>query len=297
MSNRAYIVLARNDLADNFLQILDLKPNSSLRNQSYEPAGQTHYPTFFVQNSTVALTSGDGGILTTNDTYYGLAAYLVDNVENVGDGNLALTEDQANGIASAILTRVAAGLPLALSDINTVINAEADVSLSDLNGVVTNSESTGSVEAILQILAGSVYKLPAGSQVGNASGAFPGSGSTHTPLGAFTTRPAVSVSPSWTHNGETIPVRGRNSVSRVNPVTVDPEDYHDVKIVAQGGALNLSVLAGNLKALVSPTYTWHNPKFTYGASGTAKTIADVSIGSNYQAAGVVVYDANGNVIS
>lgn len=296
MSNRAYIVLARNDLADNFLQVLDLKPNSSLRNQIYEPVGQTHYPTFFVQNSTVATTAGGGGIRTTNDVYYGLAAYLIDNVENVGGGNLALTAAQANGIALAILTRVASGLSLTLTAVNTLINAEAGVTLSDLDGTVANSESTGSVEAVLQILAGSVYKLSSGSQVGDAANAFPGTGATHTPLGAFTTRPSASISPTWTHNGEVIPVRGRASTARINPLVVDPNEFHDTKQIVQGGSLNLSLLAGNLKALVSSTWTWQNPLYTYGTSGTAKTIANVSIGSNYQAAGVVVYDASGNVI-
>ena len=262
---RAYICFARNDLADNLLQVIDLKPYSS-NFTVYEsaPPGQSGYITWLPQNDTVALTAGGGGIQTTNALYRGLAAYLLDNVENVGGPALTLTAAQANAMATGILARVTAGLPLALANINTVINAVAGVALSDLNGAIINSHSTGSVAGILRLLAGEVYRLPAAAQVANAAGAFPVVGPLHTPLGA------------WVVQGEA--------------------DFRNFRKVVNTGGLHLSALLGQISHLITTDYTWINPVFTYGAAGTALNINGGHLPVGGAGRAVSVYDATGAVI-
>ena len=265
MAQRVYIVLARNDIEDNLLQVLDLKPNSSQRNPCIDGAGQTGYLTWYRQNSTVATTAGGGGIRTTNAAYQGVAAYIIDNVENVQGGNLATTAAQANTIAAAILARVAAGSSLTLAAINTIINAAfGGLASSDLNGVVAGSWSTGTVEHILRILGGEVYNLPASSQVGNAGNAFPGHGVGHTRLGGFVA-----------------------STSAL---------YRNVREFAWTGELNLSCLSGVLSKLKAATYSWINPSYTYGATGTALTISGGQVPATGVAPAVVVYEADGDVL-
>lgn len=166
---RNYIVLIRTDIPQGVLQVLDLQPNTSTKNLVYEPEGQTCYRSYIAQNDTVAVT---GVPLVTDAEYKGLAAYFIDHVENVGGGNLALTAAQANGVAAGIVAVRNAGGPLTLSVINTVINAVAGITVSDLNGLVAGSNSSGSVEDVLRILAGEEYVLPAGSTVSGALSAF-----------------------------------------------------------------------------------------------------------------------------
>lgn len=165
MSN--YIFLTRSDIPEGVLQITDLLPNTSLKNNAYDPTGQTGYVSFRVQNDTV-VTSGAGPIVTVG-TLNGLAAYLIDNIENTGTvGTPALTATQANNIAAAIIADMDAGAALTAAAIDVLINAEAGVTGAGLQ--VGNS--TGGVGDILLILAGDVYTLPSGSQVEDGANAF-----------------------------------------------------------------------------------------------------------------------------
>ena len=81
---RAFICLARNDLDENALQVLDLVPNTSQRNPIYDGEGQTGYLTWFRQND-LPTVSGLGPILAAS-TVYGLQAYLLSNVDNQAGG-------------------------------------------------------------------------------------------------------------------------------------------------------------------------------------------------------------------
>lgn len=173
-----FIAQRRTDIPDGVLQVLDLRPNTSQRNLIYEPPGQTKYVNRAVTD-TVATTGA--GPITTSAEYKGLAAYLIDRVENSGaGGDPALTADEANDIAAALQLRVDNGQSLELSDINAAINTPAGVSGSDLDGQLGNS--TGTVEDVLRILAGGEYVVPAGTQVETAGNAFDA-----TIAGAFTT--------------------------------------------------------------------------------------------------------------
>lgn len=157
---RAYICLARNDLDQNLLQVLDLKPNSSQRNPSLDPAGQTGYLTYLPQHDTIAVASVD---------YYGLAAYLWDSIEDHdnGGGNKHLTVARCNTLAASILTYLGAGTTMTVTTLNGLIQAATGGVTSTLN----TNRSIGTVEDILRILSGEVFYLPAGA-IGGDAGAF-----------------------------------------------------------------------------------------------------------------------------
>jgi len=81
-----YICLARNDIPDGTLQVLDLVPNTSLRNQSIDPPGQTRYlkrtrrVNVGLDANTGVVTRG-GGVQGSANFLTGLEAYLLDRVE------------------------------------------------------------------------------------------------------------------------------------------------------------------------------------------------------------------------
>jgi len=164
-----FICMIRTDIPAGVLQVLDLKPNTSQRSLVYDPPGQTTYVSNRAQNDTVT-TTGAGPILT-GPALSGLAAYLIDRVENSGaGGDPALTAVEAGEIAVALIARMDAGSTMLLADINVEINVPAGVSGSDLDGSLGNS--TGTVEEVLRILAGEVYTVPAGSTVEDGGNLF-----------------------------------------------------------------------------------------------------------------------------
>lgn len=170
--SRAYICLLRNDLDENLLQVLDLKPNSSLRVPSLEPAGQTEYLTHYYQSDDVALTTNTEDY--TVAAYKGLAAYYLDNVDV---GGVVLTESQANFLAVYTTSVVFFGKSFAIPAFDSVFFADLFTNLLttpvDLDGTqVMGSNSTGKVEDVFRILSGEVFYLPAGSQVSGAAHAF-----------------------------------------------------------------------------------------------------------------------------
>lgn len=315
---RAYICLARNDLPDNMLALQDLKPHSSQRNSVYDGAGQTGVVTHFRQNDTV-VTTAPGGVVTTSALYRGLAAYLWDNVEDVGAGpdEVVLTDAAANEIADTILNRLDLGLSLTAADITTLINAHADVSASDLTGVVADSNSRGLVEEILRILAGEVYELPAGS-VSGAAGIFPNAAR----QGAFVTTPNVGLSDTFTvdgalnkpggmRSGGALPVVrpagtevGANGATGPAAVLRDTATlaagqslaFRNVRRIEDVGALHASALNGALSRIALNTFVWLNPGQTYGAGGTALTAEGNAIAATGAHRACSVYQADGTLI-
>ena len=269
---RAYLCHARNDLEGHLLQVLDLKPNSSQpgnvltltsATNSGVQSGQTGYLTFGAQDNAVVLYATGAGAFATSGVLNGLAVYLIDNVNNT-TGDAALTAARANSIATRILARVAAGTALTLADINTAIRAEGGVGgTSTLDGAGATF-STGTVVEVLRIISGEAYQVPASSTVIGAGGIFPGAGA-HVRTGAFLARGVAG--------------------------------YRAVRRFYNTGALARSVLGGCLSKLVSATYAWINPSFTYGATGTALTYSGAQIGTTGAAKAVTVYAADGSVVA
>jgi hypothetical protein len=167
-----YICLIRNDIPQGILQILDLQPNESQRNLIYDPRGQTKYVRR-VQNE-LAVTSGVGPIYMANATK-GLAAYLIDTIENAA-GGIALTAAFANTIAAALIARLDAYQPMDLASVNAVIQATVAAS-----GIGIGA-STATLNGVLKVLAGAEYLIPAGATLRGAAGVF-----VVTAAGIFTT--------------------------------------------------------------------------------------------------------------
>lgn len=284
--NRAYIVLARNDLDSAKLQITDLSPNTSQRNPSLDGEGQTGYLTHFRQNDTTTISS----TVTTSDCY-GLIAYLLDNVQDDDNAGIALTVARATTAATAILTRVQNGLSLTEADIDAAIQAGTGGGTSTLTAA-----GLGSVEDILKILSGESYILPTASDLEDA-GAF-----ITTRRGYFTTAPNV-LKPELVRSPYGF-VRARNPFSGKTILTSTPEqegtedvNHREIRPLVDGGSLALSVLSGQLSKLVSTSFTHLNNTFSYGSGGTAlKCDGTTVVPSTGVARAVTVYDRNGNVI-
>jgi hypothetical protein len=258
---RAYIVLARRDIDENNLQVTDLWPNTSQRNGVYDPIGQSGYLAYHAQNDTVALTN-DGGVMDATADYVGLAAYLVCRVDDITGGHHAPAAADANAAATAILARVRQGLALTTAGINTAIQTVAGLATSGITGT---GNSTATVEEILRILGGEVFRVAATTPVSAGANAFLGT------AGAFAA-PAL-----------------------VNGVVTYPSYWRHVRAFVDTGALRISRLAGQLSHLASATYVWENPAETYGVSGSALWI-DATHLTTTTGRAVVVYDASGNVV-
>lgn len=174
-----YICMIRTDIDDGVLQVLDLYPNTSLRNAIYDAVGQTKYVDRCVSDTVATTTSGGNDV--TVAAYTGLAAYLLDHVEAGGlaAGTGALTDANANTIATNIIAAMDAGSASTLAALNALLSATvANTELTNAGG----SASTGSLADVLKILAGGEYILPAGSITETPTGTF-----NPTQSGAFTT--------------------------------------------------------------------------------------------------------------
>lgn len=73
-----YLILKRDDVPNGTLQVLDLFPNTSIRNSTVDPVGQTKFLRA-PQNEAPVLTAG-----ATAAAYAGLSAWFLDNVSDAG---------------------------------------------------------------------------------------------------------------------------------------------------------------------------------------------------------------------
>jgi hypothetical protein len=105
--------------------------------------------------------------VTTSQEVQGLAAYLMDKVENAGAGGIAtggsaLQPSEALAIANALIAEKNAASALTEAAINSVISNTVSTVTDSGVGV---GNSTATVVEILRILSGEVYTLPSGSQI------------------------------------------------------------------------------------------------------------------------------------
>lgn len=308
---RAYIVLTRNDLDENLLQVLDLKPNATPSKGSVIYGGnpQGGYQSFYLLdgiNAAVVLQAGaaGGASFDIDGDVYGLSAYLIDRVEDTGGGQ-ALTAAEAVTISGLIEAAASAGTALTLALINIAINTPAGVAGSDLDGTLGNS--TGTVEQVLRILAGERYKMTDNAQVQVVGGTFDA-----VIRGFYVTHPNVELAPSV--NGVYGDVRGRASTApmpmirpgepRTAAVQTGAEDvnFNNVRLTVNTGDLHLSATNGVLADLKSATFTWLNPGNAYVAAAVtaarprATTLAAANVAATGIFRAITIYDASGNVI-
>jgi hypothetical protein len=287
MANRAYIVLRRSDLPDNFLEVLDLQPNTSQRRFPYETYGQTLYLSqFLLDGVNLAVQLLGAGPITFDGDNYGLSTYLVDNIENSGTVNdPPLTAAEATQIAGLIEADAAAGTILDAATIDAHINTPAGVTGAGL--AVGNS--SGSVEDILRILSGERYKVDAGATVGDATPTFvPGR------RGYFTTG-----------IGRLADVPGPGGRKSTDPVFIVPpatqgptEDLNHIYVrrLYNTGDLHRSALLGVLAQLKGPTFTFLNPSESYGTGGSAIDLSGTAIPADGVFAAVQIYADDGTII-
>lgn len=263
---KAYIALTRNDLEGNYLDVKDLQPNTANRNLVYSPVGQTHYLQHTIQNDLVLVTGTNPG--TTDADYYGLAAYLIDNVD-AGSGT-ALTYLKANNASHQILRLVCAGSPVTVAAIDAILEA------IDTGATLTGGSSTGSIADVLDILAGKVWKLPAGVTV-NDNGSFVGSN-------GYFVQIATNAGPG-----------GRSSfrlpVIPNEPITLGAEQdltWRNVPTYVDTSDLALSCHSGCLSVLAADTYTFEDPTLSYDISSRG---AYFTSAADTSASGTLVFAA------
>ena len=220
-----YICLARSDIPDGIIQVLDLSPNTSLRNEIYDPQGQTRYVNR-VQVNTVPFTP-TGYVRDATD---GLKAYLVDRVEPGPDsiGLIEWTEAHQAAVAGGLVTRLDAGATMTLADVNAVI--QATFPTSDFDGTASNS--TGVLTELLAILSGRGYRLPAGGSVPKG----PGGVWNKKVLGAFTY--PVVVNGTTMMEGEIRPVNLGGDIQQ--------REVKGIRYTAKTGAFMISIASGAL---------------------------------------------------
>lgn len=164
-----HIAMVRADIPEGVLQITDLRPNNSRKNNILEPSeGQSRYVKQ-PSNGSLSTTNPAAAQFVTVGQSIGLAAYLIDNVEDQAAG-AALTVAQAVEAADNIITNtLQAGVAATAGAVNGEIQSAAGV-----NGGTTliAGDSTGSIAEVLEILAGRSYVLPGGSEVQAAGGGF-----------------------------------------------------------------------------------------------------------------------------
>jgi hypothetical protein len=163
-----YICMVRNDIPAATLQVLDLDPNTSQRSLIYDPPGQTKYVNR-LSNGSIVVTA-----LVTAAAYEGLAAWLIDSIDDAGDGG-ALTDAEANTCATDLTTALDAGAVLDVAAVNVIIaNVVAGSGIGQ-------GASVGTLPELLKVLAGGEYALPAGSPADSGAGNYAG-----VQAGAFT---------------------------------------------------------------------------------------------------------------
>ena len=148
----AYICRIRTDLSSGAFQILDLKPNASQRNLIYEPNPQTGYLPARLENDGVAASVAAN---VTTVALKGLAAYLVDTLED-GGGN-GISGAEADACATAIIAVLDAGGALTSTVVDGILTANA--------GALLATSGVSSLADILKICGGGNYTVPAGTTV------------------------------------------------------------------------------------------------------------------------------------
>lgn len=159
-----FICKRRADIQNGVLQVTDLWPNASQRNQSMDPKPQGPRYVSAPTTATIALSSTGGTQRYFGTAQSGLAAYIVANIAT-GAG-AAFTPAQANVAAAALIAAMAAGSALNLAAIDAILAAAA------AGSALTAGGSTGAVTDVLRILSGATYTVPAGTVVQNGAGVF-----------------------------------------------------------------------------------------------------------------------------
>ena len=155
-----HIILKRSDIPAGTLQVLDLDPNESQRNLIYDPPGQSKYVDPVVR--ALPVVGAVGPDLAVTQTVSGLEAWLM---ANVPDGAASMSPADAVTNADAIQALYAFG------DLGTAAGA---LTLAAVNGALVTATplSAGQLPALLDVLSGQTFTIPAGTLVESPAGTF-----------------------------------------------------------------------------------------------------------------------------
>jgi tetrahydromethanopterin S-methyltransferase subunit E len=153
-----YICLARNDIPDGTVQILDLKPNTSQRSLIYEPPGQTRYVNRAVNEAPVPVPTS--GAVSTD--FNGLQAYIADRFDPANLGGAVWSEADLALAAATLLGEVDLGNELTDPTTTDTVTTVLTVALGAAVGFAVGG-TTAVLTELLSVLAGRGYVLPAGS--------------------------------------------------------------------------------------------------------------------------------------
>ena len=237
MANEVFIVQCRNDLPDGLVQYTDVSPNTSQRNASIDPPGQTGYidagqvrdvdNTFHwrLEPGDQTVLTNVTGAVTSGGAIDGLIAWLQWNIECEGGNGSSgvLSTRQATAIAWGIINRVVAGQSLLIGDLTTLINARgapqgaltvsgalAEVAPSLPAGDIAGSGNIGTntgktndqlVEEVMRLVAGDTFRLLGTTPLStNNAGAMNWNGVDHssTVSAAFLTAPNTNTTAAQT---------------------------------------------------------------------------------------------------
>lgn len=281
MANRIYIIPRRNDLPGVGLNLIDLKPNAGQKNSIYDgehqnvyvaegldPAGATVVDgiTYISGSKATTLdgthndidddtTGGGDDCSATQATCFGLAAYLFDRVQALGaagPGGIPLSVAEANASAVAIRALVNTGAAIDLTAINAALTVACGGD-TDLDGADATSDSFGSVDDILRILSGEVYRLPLLTVLGDAAAG----------MGVFwplATRQALVAA----QTAAQVASQGQFYASG-DFLAADDHGYQARPILVQTGAVNASLLTGVLSHYTASMNILNTNNFAYSA--------------------------------
>lgn len=296
MANRIFIIPRRTDFPGMSVAIWDLWPNNPQKNNGLDGEGQTFYMGSCLDLPGVTLRNGDaymGGSTNTSlaavdapvtvstvgaannanvteTACFGLAAYIRERCKD-GVGNTPVTEANSILMAAAIRTIAEAGGSLINSAIDTALNGIRAGTRIDAN------DSFGTVEDVLKILSGEVYRCPRYTILASDANAWITNANRDVLVAAQVTG-----------------LTGRTYVSHGGFLTSLESGFRGRPILARTGSANISMAEGQLHTW-SHNMTFLNPSFAYAAADVtidrprASDIAGTAIAATGVHAGLRVY--------
>jgi len=260
---RIYPVLVRNDLPAGAIPLGSLIPNSSLVNPGMEGSGQSGYVNVnnFPQLTQEPNLGFTGAKTVMGQDEDGLAGYLLDHICCVGDQMMFAR--QAYHIALTLYARILNRAEMTEADIVGVINNTANLfgppPLPNLTNLTTNG-SIATVDDIMRILSGEVYRVGFGATLADMAGNN-WSAEAH---------PAVSVLTGNLASGFLTQAPPTNVVFPQSPAFKNARPLY----VSSSARSELGFPTVSLAGRIADTmFVYQNPQFTYGRGGTARTYA------------------------
>jgi len=311
-----FAISRRLDFRGRNIQVTDLWPNNSQKNNNLQGDGQNFYLNNMddfgatgvlddayssgsrntaittAANDAVAddTTGGGNNVLATQGAVFGLAAYLRERVHPGGVLSAVagrMTPANALLLARELARQVDVGGSLLLASINVILSnaGVGGTAGTDLDGTAALSKSFGTVEEVLRILSGEVYRSPRFVIICNVANQFR----------SLAERAVLVAAQIVAANG------GITFVSQGGFLTNTENGYVGLPQLALTGEFQLSSGSGQLFSYAD-SMTFENPSYAYAAADVtadrtrARTLANANIPATGVYAGIRVYHGSGLLI-